>query len=260
MNKFTANIPTVETSTVYLKNDGGRTIGIQNAEAIFKGTYSRHGADLKIVGPDGTTIVIIDYFAGDAPPGLMSSNGALLTGDVVSALAGPAMPGQYAQATDAGAAQAGAIGAVISLTGTATAQRADGTVVTLKIGDPVFESDVVATGDNGTLGLKFADDTVFSISANARMTLDSFIYDPAGNSNSMFFNLVDGVFTFVAGKVAPTGNMQVETPVATMGIRGTTPQVTVSAADGSATFSILPDPVCVERDDDDNGVECTVGE
>ena len=34
--------------------------------------------------------------------------------------------------------------------------------------------------------------------------------------------------TFVAGQVAKSGDMRVVTPVSTMGIRGTTAQVTVS--------------------------------
>ena len=42
----------------------------------------------------------------------------------------------------------------------------------------------------------------------------------------------------VAGKVAKTGNMKFDTPVATMGIRGTTPNVEV-ADDGTVKFSTL---------------------
>ena len=70
------------------------------------------------------------------------------------------------------------------------------------------------------------------------MTLDEFVYDPNGKSNSTVFNLSKGAFTFVAGKIAKTGDMKVETPVATMGIRGTTPHVEI-AEDGTARFSTL---------------------
>jgi hypothetical protein len=52
------------------------------------------------------------------------------------------------------------------------------------------------------------------------------------------FNLSKGTFTFVAGKIAKTGDMKIDTPVATMGIRGTTPHVEISDV-GTVKFSTL---------------------
>ena len=51
-------------------------------------------------------------------------------------------------------------------------------------------------------------------------------------------SLTKGTFTFVAGNIAKTGEMKVDTPVATMGIRGTTPHVEVME-DGTVKFSTL---------------------
>jgi hypothetical protein len=87
--------------------------------------------------------------------------------------------------------------------------------------------DVVATGADGRVGINFTDGSSFNLSNNARMILDEFAYDPNGTSNSTLFKLTKGTFTFVAGKVAKTGDMKVDTPVATMGIRGTTPHVEI---------------------------------
>jgi hypothetical protein len=70
------------------------------------------------------------------------------------------------------------------------------------------------------------------------MVLNEFVYDPKGKSNSTLFSLTKGTFTFVAGKVAKTGDMKIDTPVATMGIRGTTPRVEISE-DGKVKFSTL---------------------
>ena len=70
------------------------------------------------------------------------------------------------------------------------------------------------------------------------MALNEFVYDPNSTSNSTLFNLTKGTFTFVAGKVAKTGDMKIDTPVATMGIRGTTPRVEISD-DGTVRFSTL---------------------
>jgi hypothetical protein len=70
------------------------------------------------------------------------------------------------------------------------------------------------------------------------MELNEFVYDPRGSSNSMLLNLHKGAFTFLAGAVAKTGNMKVETPAATMGIRGTTPRVEI-LDDGTVRFTTL---------------------
>jgi hypothetical protein len=113
-----------------------------------------------------------------------------------------------------------------------------GTPGQAKVDDPVFQGDVIQTGANSNASLVFTDSTSFNISANARMELNEFVYDPKGKSNSTLFNLSKGAFTFIAGAVAHTGSMKVETPVATMGIRGTAPHVEI-LEDGTVKFSTL---------------------
>jgi len=113
-----------------------------------------------------------------------------------------------------------------------------GSVGQTKVGDPVYKGDVVSTGPDGAVGITFTDGTAFNLSSNARMTLNEFVYDPNGKSNATLFSLTKGTFTFIAGKVAKTGDMKIDTPVATMGIRGTTPQVRI-AEDGTVQFTTL---------------------
>jgi hypothetical protein len=139
------------------------------------------------------------------------------------------------------------IGKVVVATGAVTIERpgakvvqvsVDGQTGQAKVGDLVHEGDVVATGADGRVGISFTDGTAFNLSSNARMALSEFVYDPNGNSNTTLFNLTKGTFTFVAGKVATTGGMKIDTPVATLGIRGTTPHVEISD-DGTFRFSTL---------------------
>ena len=136
------------------------------------------------------------------------------------------------------------IGTVVSSTGAVTIQHASAVVIqaaasgSTKVGDPVYLGDVVQTGSDGRVGINFTDGTSFNLSTNARMALDEFVYEPEGKSNSTLFSLTKGTFTFVAGKIAKTGDMKVDTPIATMGIRGTTPHVEISD-DGSVKFSTL---------------------
>ncbi len=53
------------------------------------------------------------------------------------------------------------------------------------------------------------------------MVLNEMVYDPNGSNNSSLLSLVAGTITFVAGETAKHGDMKIDTPVATMGIRGT---------------------------------------
>ena len=228
-----------------LPYDGSGSVQVADPETLFLGDYSRLGHDL-LIEHNGTSFLVQDYFAG---PGanLAGPNGAFLTPAVVEALAGPAAPGQYAQAGTTPAAPAAAslveIGKVVSVEGDATATHADGVTVNLANGDPVYQGDVVRTGPGSKLGVSFIDDSVFSMSADARMVLDELVFDPAkAADSSMVVNLVQGSFVFVTGQVAPAGNMKVETPVATMGIRGTTPKVLIDTNLGVTEFTILPDP------------------
>ena len=138
------------------------------------------------------------------------------------------------------------IGKVVTAVGKVTIEHADATIVQarlsdqagVKVGDPVYRGDVVKTGADGRVGINFADDSSFSLSSNASMEMNEFVYDPAGKSNSTLFSLAAGTFTFVAGNVAKTGSMKVDTPVATLGIRGTTPHIEISD-DGTVRFSTL---------------------
>jgi hypothetical protein len=139
------------------------------------------------------------------------------------------------------------IGRVLSVSGTVTVERTatavtqavvvDG-LIRLREGDVVYRGDTLQSGADSKASLTFADGTAFNIGSNARMVLNEYVYDPNAQSNSSFFSLLRGTFTFVAGKIAKTGKMQVDTPVATMGIRGTTPHVVV-AEDGTVKFSTL---------------------
>src|SRR5882762_2577320 len=139
------------------------------------------------------------------------------------------------------------IGKVVSATGSVTIEHASAVVVQAnlagqagraKVGDLVYQGDVVQTGADGRLGINFTDGSSFNLSNNARMALSEFVYEPSGTSNSTLFNLTKGTFTFVAGNIAKTGDMKIDTPVATMGIRGTTPHVEISD-DGTVKFSTL---------------------
>jgi hypothetical protein len=154
--------------------------------------------------------------------------------------------GQTATAQPSVALDVKPIGKVLAASGPATVEHTSAILLQanlpaggqVKVDDLVYQGDVVQTGANGALSISFVDGTSFKISSNARMELNELVYDPKSTSNSMVFSLGKGSFTFLAGMVAKTGNMKVDTPVATMGIRGTAPHVEI-ADDGTVKFSTL---------------------
>jgi hypothetical protein len=153
----------------------------------------------------------------------------------------------WSQSGTQAAPDANPIGKVLTVEGTVRiehpaailvqANLPNGTELT-KVGDLIYRGDIIQTGPDGKLGVAFADASSFSVSANARMEVNEFVYDPRGHSNASLMSLTKGTFTFIAGEVAHTGNMKVNTPVGTMGIRGTAPRVEISN-DGSVKFSTL---------------------
>ena len=156
--------------------------------------------------------------------------------------------GQSGSAQPRGGLDASPIGKVEKATGTARIEHSAVVVVQAnlptsgigqaKVGDLVYRGDVIQTGADGGLGVIFADGTAFNVSSNARMEVNEFVYDPKGNSNSTLLSLTKGTFTFISGNIAHSGDMKIDTPIGTMGIRGTAPRVEI-LPDGSVKFSTL---------------------
>jgi hypothetical protein len=124
------------------------------------------------------------------------------------------------------------IGNVATLTGSATVTR-NNNATPLKLQDDIFQGDVLQTSANSTLGVTFSDATTFNLTANARIEVDSFVYEEGGKQNGALFNIVKGTVAFAAAEVARTGDMRISTPTATLGIRGTTGLVEVPEGAGA---------------------------
>ena len=210
-------------------------VTIPDAHFLFTADFKRKGSDLVLTGEDGRKILVPDYFRQEKLPDLVSPEGAILSANVVELLAGPATPGQYAQAGAPAAPQP--IGRVETAAGSATAVR-NGVAVELNVGDLVFQGDVVQTLTSSALAIAFSDGSAFTLNENARMALNEFVYDPNGTANSALINLVQGTVSFIAAQVAKTGTMRVETPTAVLGIRGTFITLSVSSVDGHTVASL----------------------
>ncbi len=141
------------------------------------------------------------------------------------------MPTAPAPATDTQAEEP--IGNVATLTGKASVKRNEKSIP-LALKDDIYLNDVVQTSANSALGVTFSDGTTFNLKANSEITIDNFVYEEGGKKNAGVFDVAKGTVAFVAAQVAKTGDMQITTPTATLGIRGTTGLVEVPAG-GAAT-------------------------
>ena len=136
-----------------------------------------------------------------------------------------------------------AIGRIETSEGSVFAIRADGTSVQLSIGDPVFQGDVLRTSENANVGVTFVDNSTFTLDENGELTLDEMVYDPDAETGSFSSSLTSGVFSFVSGQIAKANPdaMEISTPVATIGIRGTQ-GVIKQESDGPMRAALMQEP------------------
>ena len=209
-------------------------------EWLPKAVFSRTQNDLIAISENGDRLNFVDYFTNFNLPSILTKNGLLLKGSLLESLAGPFAKGKYVQASEGGALS---IGEVSTVSGTVTATRSDGSTINLNTGDPIFQGDTIETTGAGAVGLVFLDKTTLSLSEGGKMVLDELVYDPATGSGSMAVDMLEGAFSFVSGEIAETGPdaMKVSTPVATIGIRGTTVAGKAAVEGNANSFTLLQD-------------------
>jgi len=114
-----------------------------------------------------------------------------------------------------------AIGAVSRMQGKASGTH-DGATEALNLKSSVFLNEVVSTSEAARLEVTFTDGTQVTLGEKAKLTLDRFVFNPAGGSGTIKFGVV-GAFRFLSGQAPKlaSSDVSVTTPVATIGIRGT---------------------------------------
>jgi len=147
---------------------------------------------------------------------------------------------------------AGIIGDIILHTGNAVIERNDGEDVEAEKELDIFSYNTVKTG-KGKVAIEFIDDTRVDVTQHSKLIIDEFVYDPNTKTGSLSLKAALGTIRYASGQIAKTSptNVQIKTPTATIGVRGTDFTMTVDEI-GSSTIILLPS--C-----DTNGF-CFVGE
>src|SRR5262249_18027929 len=117
---------------------------------------------------------------------------------------------------------ADSVGSVTKMQGTAAHGTLAGSDAPLHAGAAIFADEKLTTGAKTRLEATFVDGTKVTIGEKASLTVDRFLYKPRSQGN-VFVAAVTGPFRFISGKLDKTAasSARVETPFATIGIRGT---------------------------------------
>lgn len=114
------------------------------------------------------------------------------------------------------------IGFVKTVSGAATVTRGT-TISAAALAMPVYENDRLQTGEDGSLGVTFQDNTRIALGPNTRIELEHFVFKPAAQQYGFILRLAHGTLDYLSGlteKLAPDA-MSIETPGFTVGARGT---------------------------------------
>jgi len=99
----------------------------------------------------------------------------------------------------------------------------DGRRVPALPGHQLVLGDVLSTGATGALGVILQDDTTLSLGPSTETRIEQFAFEPAEHKLGMVLRVTRGLIAYISGrisKLAP-GSVRIETPVATLGVRGT---------------------------------------
>ncbi len=115
-------------------------------------------------------------------------------------------------------------GHIIMVKGDVTAQVAGGSRRSLKRRDEIYPSDTIRTSAGSRVQIRFIDNALLALQENSQLSIHAYQQaDADGKGETVLMELVEGGFRTLTGSIGK-GNKEayrVDTPVASIGIRGT---------------------------------------
>lgn len=151
------------------------------------------------------------------------------------------------------------IGSITEFRGAGKIKRGPSVVNAAK-GSGVVKNDAVSTSSQGRFKITFVDDTTVNITENSRLVIDDFVYDAGGKSKGKLgLKIALGTVRYTSGKLGHgnPGGVNIKTPTATIGVRGT--DFVMSVDEIGRTMIVLL-PSCFDDKDPTKNVDnCPVG-
>lgn len=131
------------------------------------------------------------------------------------------------------------IGAVTEAKGSGIVERETSTLETL-VDLTVEMNDYVVTA-KGVVGITFEDETQVRVGEHSELLIDDFVYDPSSSSGSLGLKVAMGTVKYASGNIAHSNpdTVDIQTPSATIAVRGTAFSMTVDELGGSLVI-LLP--------------------
>lgn len=134
------------------------------------------------------------------------------------------------------------IGSITEQKGPASITR-NKDVIEAKPKSNIDSNDIVQTG-NGIVGITFEDKTQVKVTEHSKLLIDEFVYDPnKKGAGKLALNVTMGTVRYASGNIAHENNKNVaiNTPTATVAVRGTAFTMTVDEI-GQSLIILLPNP------------------
>ena len=99
-----------------------------------------------------------------------------------------------------------------------------------KPGDLLHQGDVIETGNSGSIGITFIDNSRFSAGPNTRIELRQFHFNPTTHDGEFITDMTRGTLTVISGSIAKRSPeaMKIKTPSTILGFRGTRTAIKVT--------------------------------
>lgn len=132
------------------------------------------------------------------------------------------------------------VGAIVQQQGTSVQIRRGAETLQGGVNASVNMNDAIVTGLS-SLQLRFQDNTTAAVTENSRFVIDDFVYDPSRGAGRLNVRVSMGTVRYVSGQIARNNqqNVQVNTPTAVIGVRGTDFFMTVDES-GQSLVVLVP--------------------
>jgi len=125
-------------------------------------------------------------------------------------------------------------GEVVHLKGTAVIERGEAKIpAALKA--PLFKGDALATAGRSAAKVLFSDDTILTLMANSRLTVDEYLYNTEQNRSQSLFKLFLGKLRAVVGRSA----FKISTETAIAGVKGTVFILSYDSATRTSKIAVI---------------------